>query len=506
MRQLRHEELTKLKRMVVQNHDHPLEVVIYARKSRQDKENASIDQQIAACQAFIGRHPKLMANTPGFIFSEDKASGMNLESRKEVQAALDVVRKGKARVFIVTKLDRLSRDSTHTIQLIKELESLGAMLIAGDDQGDFSAAGILSKQVIMATNEFTVRRSVEDTMAAKARKTELGYSCGGPGNYGYRVENKKYVINPEEAIVVNRVYDLFNLGHSLESITQMLFDEGHRPRYAERFSKATILAILKNERNYGKNIWNSERKRKKRKRVSFLEFDEVVCDDGIENPIISKSTFDLAQSILKTKTHSRTKSSNPGYLLTGLLKCSCGESMLGNTTRGGRNHSIRRTYICSGRKVKHTCKAKDINADYLEGALKQYFNEVIHTHVNVHGVPDKVFDMEFQDATKRIVQLHSEIKSEERLILKLALEKAKATSPTLVNALDKHLQSKDAYVQKLKGSLAELEGRKQDFLATRSKAATFDYFQNLTLSKEFMHQHIEKITADANIIHIEFKH
>jgi DNA invertase Pin-like site-specific DNA recombinase len=177
MRELRREEIVKLSRMVELNHGQPLIAVAYARKSRQDKENASIDQQLSACKAFVAKHSKIFNLPEELMFSEDNVSGMNLETRKELQAALDVIRKGKAKVIIVSKLDRLSRDSTHSIQLIKEIDSLVAVLNAGDDQGDNSAAGILSKQVIMATGEFTVRRAVEDMMAAKKRKAELGFSC-----------------------------------------------------------------------------------------------------------------------------------------------------------------------------------------------------------------------------------------------------------------------------------------------------------------------------------------
>ena len=505
MRELRREEIVKLSRMVELNQGQPLIAVAYARKSRQDKENASIDQQLSACKEFVAKHSKIFYLPEELMFSEDNVSGMNLETRKELQAALDVIRKGKAKVIIVSKLDRLSRDSTHSIQLIKEFDSLGAVLIAGDDQGDNSAAGILSKQVIMATGEFTVRRAVEDMMAAKKRKAELGFSCGGPGNYGYSVKNKRYVINPEEAIVVSRIYDLFNLGHSLKAITEILFTEGYRPRQAEKFSKATILAILNNERNYGTSVWNSFKKRKNRKRVSFLEFEEIVSSDAVEHPIITKSTFDLAQKMLETKTHSRQKLNTPGYLLSGLIKCSCGSKYIGSTSKGGRNKTIRRAYLCSARKEKHTCSAKDINADYLETAVKSYFNELIHKHVSVNGIPDEVFDMEFNDVSERTSKLQSDIQSTQKLIGKLVLEKAKTTSVNVQEALDIQISKKSLYLDQLKSSLSELNSRRMDYEQAKVKAPGFDYFHNLTLSKEFMHQHIEKITADANDIHIVFK-
>jgi site-specific DNA recombinase len=342
-------------------------------------------------------------------------------------------------------------------------------------------------------------------MAAKERKASLGYSCGGPANYGYRVVNKRYEINPQEAIVVSRIYDLFNLGHSLETITEILFSEGYRPRYAERFSKSTILAILKNERNYGINIWNSVKKRKQRRRVSFIEFDEVVCEDAIPQPIISKSTFDLAQQMLATKTFNRQRLNTPGYLLTGLIKCSCGASLVGSTTKGGRKNAIRRTYICSARKSKHTCNAKDINADYLETALKGYFNDLLKSHVEEHGIPDEIFDLEFKDVSTRIGKLDAEIATNERELRRLVLDKAKTTSETLLSVLDSEVDNKVKYLDQLKYSLQELTSMKGDFERSKAKALDFDYFHNLNLSREFMFQQIESIMVDANDIHLNFK-
>jgi RNA-binding protein YlmH len=210
--------------------------------------------------------------------------------------------------------------------------------------------------------------------------------------------------------------------------------------------------------------------------------------------------------MLETKTHSRQKLNTPGYLLSGLIKCSCGSKYIGSTSKGGRNKTIRRAYLCSARKEKHTCSAKDINADYLETAVKSYFNELIHKHVSVNGIPDEVFDMEFNDVSERTSKLQSDIQSTQKLIGKLVLEKAKTTSVNVQEALDIQISKKSLYLDQLKSSLSELNSRRMDYEQAKVKAPGFDYFHNLTLSKEFMHQHIEKITADANDIHIVFKH
>jgi len=492
--------------MVALNKGNPLSVAAYARKSREDKEFASIDQQLAACSEFASKYSKYIILMEEHKFGEDNVSGMFVENRKMLQDLLTLVEEGKIKVVLVTKTDRLSRDAGQTLSLMKKLDACGVMLISGDDQGDNSAAGVLAKQVMWATNEFTVRRAIEDTMAAKKRKTEMGFSCGGPGSYGYDVVHKRYIINPQEALTVSRIYDLYIGGNSLREIADILAIEGHHPRMAERFSKATILTILRNERNCGINVWNSQRKRKKRNRISLLEFEEVICDTAIDKPIVTRATFDLAQELLNSRTQGRDRSSGaPGYLLTGLIKCSCGASMIGNSTKGGRNHALRRTYMCSNRKSKRTCSMKDINADYLETSVRELFNEALKEYIEQNGIPQIAVDESTEALNKRIREIKEEVTTNEKLLSRLVIQKAEATADNVIAATDAVIQQKSNYMTHLTTTLQELIERRDGIKKKLENLEDFDYMSNNSLSKELLERYIEEIRVDETGIDIRIK-
>jgi site-specific DNA recombinase len=505
MRELRKEEIAHLEAMVANNKGEPITATIYARKSREDKENASLDQQIAACQTFATKHSQLMRVETTLIFSEDNVSGFSTEKRKQFQKMLAAVKEKKASVILVTKTDRLSRSSSDTLSLVQLFDNLGIMLISGDDQGDFSASGVFAKQVIAASSEFTVRRAIEDTMAAKKRKTEKGFSCGGPGSYGYRIEGKRYVIDPIESLVVERIYSRYIAGSSLSEITESLNAEGYKTRMGKRFNKSTVLTILKNERNCGVNIWNASRKKKKRKRISYVNFPEVVCEDAVEKPIISRDTFEKAQLALKNRTQGLRRTPNETYILTGIIKCHCGASMLGNTTRGGRNKTVRRTYVCSARKEHGTCLNKDVNADYLEGLIKDQLNLRLNEHIQKNGVPKEFIDKQSSHYNSRIEELDNGIVNARRLMEKLVVQLATSSQPNVIQAVETKVAECDREITYLSSARDEVVDSLSKLITQTSVFTSKDWFANPSLGREMLTNQIHKIVVGQVDLSIEQK-
>ena len=338
MRSLRSEELKKLRLMAIKRDIDQLRVGIYARKSREDISNASLDTQIEECTKFISENKNILKLDQVDIHKEDNVSGMYLEKRDELEKLLGKLEMKQIDIIISSKSDRISRSLPNMSLIIQRIEKADGYLILGDDLGDNSAAGVFMKHVMLATNEFQVRRSAEDLMKVHSRLVEKGYTVGGPGNYGYDVIDRKYVINPEEGIVVDLVFEMFLNGSSYSQIKNELSNKGYKSRTDKRFSDSTINSILTNKRNCGISIWNSHEKRKKRDRVLKELFDEVVSNDVVLEPIISKEKFNRVQEVMSSRKIGTKGGRNTSYMLTGLIKCSeCGSSMTGNSQRSGRN-------------------------------------------------------------------------------------------------------------------------------------------------------------------------
>jgi len=511
MRELREEEIRRLHMIAGKKGRLKLKAAIYARKSREDITELSLTTQIEECRTFIGKYDYLIDGESISVFSEDNASGMYTEYRDELQKLLREVKSGNIDVIVVSKSDRFSRDSANMTLLIQELDLNQAYLIALDDMGDDSAAGVLIKQIFWATNEFHVRRSAEDVMKVHTKLVKDGFTVGGPGNFGYDVINRKYVINAEEALAVNLVFDLFIAGKSYTEIADELELKGYKPRKSSRFSPSTILSILTNKRNCGISIWNSHEKRKERKRVIKELFPEVESEDVVVEAIVSKEGFDWAQKILKDRAVGRRNEGKSSYLLTGLIQCTtCNGAMTGNTQKSGRNKQTYRTYHCKNHSKKHgaTCATKDVRVEYLESYILDQITYIINDRLNKTGFEQEIIDKYLENESHMLTRLKRDRTKYQDLLSKMTIGLYQATSEAVIRSTQLEIEKTDRLVQLTEGRIRKIEDKMGLVDATVTTVTTKklrveDIFINDEVSKRIIRQFISQITISNQDIIID---
>lgn len=181
---------------------------------------------------------------------------------------------------------------------------------------------------------------------------------------GYDIDKptKKLIVNPEEAVIVRRIFQLYLEGNSLRKIAQILNTEGFRTkRYPNRkrnqggilFRVTNIQLMLKNPTYMGK-----------------IEYEGKLYP-GLHDPIISEEVFKKVQETLKTNCHERGVSKNKKFpgLLTGLLRCACCKTSLGHTYNRGRNKNFNHRYYVCLYSIKHEwqgCPTKSVIASVIE--------------------------------------------------------------------------------------------------------------------------------------------
>lgn len=123
---------------------------------------------------------------------EDHASGAK-SSRTGLDAMMEAIRKGRIKVVVVWKLDRLGRSLPHLAQLIGELDSHNVGLLVpgqGIDTTENNPAARLQLHVLMAVAEFERSMISERTkaglQAARRRGTILGRPKGSKSIPGQR--------------------------------------------------------------------------------------------------------------------------------------------------------------------------------------------------------------------------------------------------------------------------------------------------------------------------------
>ena len=311
---------------------------------------------------------------------------MFADNRTEYLKMLASAERGEIDVVVVMKLDRLARDLADATAAIKLLKCYCCTLLAGDDVNNADTAeGEFMRSILLAQNQFHARRVANDVIKTDCNIAKQGKTVGGVAPYGLKTVDRHYYIDETEAPAIRLAFQMIADGKSYQSVIEKLTERGYRTRNGEKFSYSSLNAILRNEKYFGSYIYNREGGKKKKHRVLLEHVDEVRIDEHIE-PIIDKSLFDKVQSILdKRKNECRPHIDASNYLLTGKLFCkACGGPMSGgSSTASGRGKRKYRNYCCLKHQKRYgsTCTTKNVNADYLESAVKSVIAESVNGYL-----------------------------------------------------------------------------------------------------------------------------
>ena len=215
--------------------------VLYCRLSNEDAldgESNSIANQRSILQAYADNHG--FTNTRVFI--DDGYTGTNF-NRPGIQEALSLVEQGLVSTFIVKDMSRFGRDYLQVGQYTELIFPIYDVRFIAINDGVDSAYG---------DNDFTPFRNLFNDFYAKdtskkvraifRAKAARGEHLGGPP-YGYMNDPEHHghwIIDPEAAKVVKRIFDLTIDGKGPDRIARIL-EEDHVPTakalYAARKGK-----------------------------------------------------------------------------------------------------------------------------------------------------------------------------------------------------------------------------------------------------------------------------
>ena len=187
-----------------------------------------------------------------------------------------------------------------------------------------------------------VRRGMNETR-------QKGNFTGGFLIYGYKIENKKVVIDDDRAEIVRYIFEQYSLGVYVQDIIASLTARGVLNK-GKPFARNTIYNILKNEKYSG----------------VYRHNDEVF--ENIYPQIVPREIYARVREKIKANKYGK-RSVEVVYLLRHKLKCGyCGQPIsaeCGTSKTGDK----KRYYKCLGRKNHNGCKKAMIRKDYLENLI-----------------------------------------------------------------------------------------------------------------------------------------
>ena len=337
-------------------------VAAYCRvSSGKDAMLHSLSAQISYYSDYIQKHGWEYAG----VYADEAITGTK-DSRENFQHLLKECRKGNIQMVITKAISRFARNTVTLLETVRELKALGVDVYFEEQNIHTMSADGELMLTILASYAQEESLSVSENMKWRIRKN---FENGKPWSgliLGYRFQNGQFVVVPEEAEVVRRIYNEYLGGLGATAIMKGLNNDGILTRCGKTWHTAGVLKILRNY-NYTGNLILQKTYREnhltKRKMKNNGEKPQYHAVDTHE-AIIDLATFEAVQQELakRAEHYSGKKPSTVTYPFTRLIVCAnCGKHYKRKTTATGI------VWICSTYNIhgKKACASKAISESVL---------------------------------------------------------------------------------------------------------------------------------------------
>lgn len=322
------------------------------------------------------------------IYRDDGWSGAILE-RPELDRLRNDANEHKFDVLYLYDRGRLSRKLVHQEIVLDGLRKNNVSIVELHGiSGDTPEAQMMGSMMGLF-HEYERTKIAERMRLGKTRIVkENGELLGYQPCYGYdlhktvkngSVKQRAYfTVNEAEAKNVRYIFQLCADGNSLYKIRKRLKDEGIKaPRAVSGlWGNTTLIRMLKNTTYIGEHYYNkhvaieAKYSRKKDKYSKVAKSSHKLKPQSewwkVEvEPIVSRELFDKVQiQLTKNAKYNPRNNRKNKYLLTGLVRCSCGRMRAGDPATGGHLY-----YRCTDRlapKLERECYSHGVNVAVLD--------------------------------------------------------------------------------------------------------------------------------------------
>ncbi|WP_416898594.1 MAG: recombinase family protein [Minwuia sp.] len=303
----------------------PVHCAIYTRKSTEEGlEQAfnSLDAQREACAAYIRSQQHEGWKELVERYDDGGFSGGSME-RPALISLMNDIRAGRIDTVVVYKVDRLTRSLADFARIVELFEGQGVSFVSVTQQFNTTTSmGRLTLNVLLSFAQFereVTAERIRDKIAASKKK---GMWMGGAVPIGYRVEDRKLVVEPDGAASVQRIFQLYlELGSvrevraacdALGIVTSLRTSRSGRSSGGKPFSRGHLYWLLRNPIYIG--------------RVKHIG----QTYGGEHEAIIDMATWEAVQAMLDGHAKHRQAPislSSPSHLLKGRLFDEAGEPL-----------------------------------------------------------------------------------------------------------------------------------------------------------------------------------
>lgn len=403
-----------------------MNIVIYARYSSHSQTEQSIEGQLQTCYEYARNNGHTVVGE--YI---DRAQTGTTDNRVNFQKMIADSDKHTFEAVLVYQLDRFARNRYDSAINKAKLKKNGVRVISARENISDDASGILVEGVLESMAEYYSAELSQKIRRGMDINAEKGLSNGSNPGLGYMVDKeRRYQVDPEGAVFVREIFEMYASGKTVTEINKYLNDKKVTTSRGNAFNKNSLHRILRNKRYIG-----------------YYIYKDTEVPDGMPR-ILDDELFERVQHILdrNKKAPARARGKEE-YLLTTKLFCGyCKEMMTGygGTGKLGKAYHY---YACNNMKKKK-CKKKIVNKQYIEDRIVLECRNLL-TERNIENI-----------ATSVAAACEADYDSSAAKRLKTALREADAAIENLWKALEKG-QS----VEKITERIEKREQEKKDLQA-----------------------------------------
>ncbi len=407
-----------------------MNVVIYARFSSHSQNEQSIEGQLKVCYEFAKQKGyKIIAE-----YIDRAISGKEAENRLEFQRMISDSAKRQFEGVLVYQLDRFARNRYDSAIYKSKLKKYGVRVLSAKENISDDASGILMEAVLEGMAEYYSVELSQKIKRGMSINAEKGLAIGGMKILGYKIKDKRYVIDEEIASIVKKIFEMYVAGNTMAQIIRYLNENNVKTALGNEFGKNSIRRILTNK-----------------KYIGVYTYKGIERTDSLPK-IIDDETFRQAQIKLEKnkKAPARAKANEEMYLLSTKIFCGHCEASIVGVSGTSRNGKVHQYYQCSSNRKKK-CTLKPVKKSQIEELVIKTIMTIL-TDEKIDQIATNICNLSEKesntDTLKRLKKLVKENETATQNLIK-ALEVGKA-----VDIISAQIEKRQLEKQNLEAQMA----------------------------------------------------
>ena len=411
-----------------------MRAALYLRQSIAREDSISLELQETACRAHCERRGYEVV----MVEADPGISGRTF-NRPAVRRVMQAVEDRTVDVVVLWKWSRLSRSRRDWAIAADAVDVAGGRIESATEDIDVSTShGRLARGMLVEFAAFESERIGDQWKEAHSRRVRNGLPATGKPRFGYRRAGEGFEPDPETGPLLAELYRRYIAGESTYQLVKWLNDQGAHtvPGYGSSggdWSRRSLQRVL--DSGFGAGMIRAH--------------GELL--PGAHEAVITPGDWEDYQAARRRRAVTRG-SERSQYLLSGLVRCSCGATM--NAGQFGWQRAPK--YRCKAAQEKRAHTGGYVMAGVLETAVLDWMRGLV---ADLTAATNTTVEIEAKRERTQLNlgRLHAEVTAAEQAITRLTVQYAEGKIPEI------------AYTS----ALPELE-TKRDRLLARITAAEAD--------------------------------